>query len=287
MNLNSVAKYHALGNDYIVADPKVLGVPMTGEAVRLLCDRHFGVGSDGVLYGPLTKEEPYKVRIFNPDGSEAEKSGNGLRIFAKYLADAGYTGGKANFDVQTVGGLARVTLLSPDAEQIEVDMGTVSFYSTDIPVTGEGREVISEDAALGGKPYRITCLTIGNPHCVIFVRQATKELALELGPQVENDPMFPERINLQLAQVIDRSTLRIEIWERGAGYTLASGSSSCAAAAAAYRLGLTDDSVTVRMPGGEIGVRILPDGSVLMRGGVSAVFEARLYPPLLKALGAR
>jgi diaminopimelate epimerase len=226
MNRNSVAKYHALGNDYIVADPAYLRVPMTGDTVRLLCDRHFGIGSDGVLYGPLTKEEPFEVRIFNPDGSEAEKSGNGLRIFAKYLADAGYTGGKTSFSALTKGGLAQVTLLSPDAEQIEVDMGTVSFYSTDIPVTGEGREVVSENAAFGGKPYRITCLTIGNPHCVIFVQHATKELALELGPLVENDRMFPERINMQLAQVIDRNTLRIEIWERGAGYTLASGSSS-------------------------------------------------------------
>lgn len=286
MHKNCAAKYHALGNDYIVADPAFLPVPMTEENIRLLCDRHFGVGSDGVLYGPLTPEEPFEVRIFNPDGGEAEKSGNGIRIFSKYLADAGYVKGKTAFDVLTKGGLARVTLLSAQADLMEVDMGTASFLSRDIPVTGEGREVVGEEVPLNATPYRITCLTVGNPHCVIIVPKASEALARSLGPLVENHPMFPNRINLQIVQVLNQNAIQIEIWERGAGYTLASGSSSCAAAAAAHRLGLVDSHVTVMMPGGELDIRIAPTGHIFMRGSVTAVFEGRLASVFLKALAA-
>jgi diaminopimelate epimerase len=285
MTENSVAKYHALGNDYIVVDPKTLSAEMTEDNVRTLCDRNFGVGSDGILYGPLSDKEPYEVRIFNPDGSEAEKSGNGLRIFAKYLSDAGYLGDKREFDVLTKGGLARCTLLNARAELIEVDMGVPSFKSRDIPVNGEARDVVSEEIILGGAPYRMTCVTVGNPHCVIVVDQATRELTQKLGPVVEAHALFPNRINLQLMEVIGRNAIKIEIWERGAGYTLASGSSSCAAAAAAHRLGMTDNNVTVMMPGGELDIFIAESGHIFMRGSAAAVFEAKLSQSLLRALG--
>ena len=284
MHENCVAKYHALGNDYIVVDPAYLPVEMTEENIRLLCDRNYGVGSDGILYGPLGPEEPYKLRIFNPDGGEAEKSGNGIRIFAKYLTDAGYTNGQTQFDVQTKGGLAHITLLHPQAEMLEVDMGKASFFSRDIPMLGADREVVDEDILLQGTPWRVTCVTVGNPHAVIITERASKALALTLGPIVEQHPLFPNRINLQLVQVLSRNAIKIEIWERGAGYTLASGSSSCAAVAAAHRLGLVDNHVTVIMPGGEIDVRITPDGSVLMRGSVTPVYEGMLFPPFLASL---
>ena len=287
MHKNHIAKYHALGNDYLVIDPAYLDIPMTEENVRLLCDRHFGVGSDGILYGPLTPEEPYEVRIFNPDGGEAEKSGNGVRIFSKYLADAGYVNGKTAFGVLTKGGPVRVTLLNPRADLMEVDMGTASFVSRDIPVAGEAREVVDEDIRLNGAPYRMTCVTIGNPHCVIVVDKATKELAHALGPLVETHPLFPSRINMQLVETVSRNEIKIEIWERGAGYTLASGSSSCAAVAAAHRLGLTDDTVKVVMPGGALDIRIADTGHVFMRGSVSPVFECALFPPFLEALQRR
>jgi diaminopimelate epimerase len=285
MRKKHIAKYHALGNDYIVVDPAFLPVPMTEENVRLLCDRHFGVGSDGILYGPLTTEEPFEVRIFNPDGSEAEKSGNGIRIFSKYLADAGYLKSKTAFGVLTKGGLARVTLLSAQADLMEVDMGTASFLSRDIPVTGEEREVVGEEVLLNGSPCRITCLTVGNPHCAIVVDQVSEALARSLGPLVETHPMFPNRINVQIVEIVNRREIKIEIWERGAGYTLASGSSSCAAAAAARRLNLTDSRVTVHMPGGELDIRVEPTGHIFMRGSVSPVFECAPYKPLLQALG--
>jgi diaminopimelate epimerase len=301
MQPNSIAKYHALGNDYIVVDPAYLAAPMTGENIRLLCDRHFGVGSDGILYGPLPQtqqqsrqlitensqeknqpvpmaDEPFRVRIFNPDGGEAEKSGNGVRIFSKYLVDAGYTQGRMKFDVHTLGGLVRVTLLNPQAELIEADMGTASFHSPEIPVAGDAREVVDEEISLGGAPYRMTCVTVGNPHCVLVLYEVSETHARSLGPIVETHPLFPNRINMQIVRVIDRHAIQIEIWERGAGYTLASGSSSCAAAAAAHRLGLVDEAVAVHMPGGRIDIRIAPDGHLIMRGSVTPVYEGRLAP---------
>lgn len=284
MTENSVAKYHALGNDYIVVDPKYLPMNMSEDNIRMLCDRNFGVGSDGILYGPLTEQEPFEVRIFNPDGSEAEKSGNGLRIFAKYLFDAGYLNGSTEFDVLTKGGLAHSTLLHKRAELVEVDMGIPSFKSRDIPVNGEARDVVAEEINLGGTPFRMTCVSVGNPHCVIVVDRATKALAQTLGPIVVDHALFPNRVNLQLIEVISRHAIKIEIWERGAGYTLASGSSSCAAAAAAYRLGLTDSHVTVMMPGGELDIRIDESRHIFMRGSVNAVFEARLSDALVYAL---
>lgn len=284
MTENSVAKYHALGNDYIVVDPRYLFMNMSEDNIRMLCDRNFGVGSDGILYGPLTDGEPYELRIFNPDGSEAEKSGNGLRIFAKYLFDAGYLGGRTEFDVLTKGGLAHSTLLHKRAELVEVDMGIPSFKSRDIPVNGEARDVVAEEISLGGTPFRMTCVSVGNPHCIVVVDRATKALAQTLGPIVENHALFPNRINLQLVEVISRHAIKIEIWERGAGYTLASGSSSSAAAAAAYRLGLTDSHVTVMMPGGELDIRIDESGHIFMRGSVAAVFEAKLSEALAYAM---
>jgi diaminopimelate epimerase len=284
MTVYPVCKYQALGNDYIVVDPKNCDIPMTEENIRLLCDRHFGVGSDGILYGPLDKKDSFRLRIFNPDGSEAEKSGNGLRIFSKYLADAGYVPPLSAFDVLTLGGPTHVTLLHPDAELIEIDMGKPSFQSDQIPVAGEPREVADEELMLGGKPYRITCVSVGNPHCVIVTDGASEPLARALGPEAETHPLFPNRINMQLVEVIDRNTIRIEIWERGAGYTLASGSSSCAAAAAAHRLGLVDEAVTVRMPGGELSIRILENGHLLMKGSVFAVFEGTLSRAMLRGL---
>lgn len=284
MTENSVAKYHALGNDYIVVDPRYLSMNMSEDNVRMLCDRNFGVGSDGILYGPLTDGEPYELRIFNPDGSEAEKSGNGLRIFAKYLFDAGYLGGRTEFDVLTKGGLAHSTLLHKRAELVEVDMGIPSFKSRDIPVNGEARDVVAEEISLGGTPFRMTCVSVGNPHCIIVVDRATKALAQTLGPVVVDHALFPNRINLQLVEVISRHAIKIEIWERGAGYTLASGSSSSAAAAAAYRLGLTDSHVTVMMPGGELDIRIDESGHIFMRGSVAAVFEAKLSEALAYAM---
>ncbi len=273
------SKYHALGNDYIVIDPLKTSVDLTEEAVRLLCDRHFGIGSDGILYGPFYEEDTPVVRIYNPDGSEAEKSGNGVRIFARYLMDAGYEDG-GQFELGTLGGVVLVNVLDADGSMIQVDMGTTTFCSEEIPVAGPSREVVDEPLEIDGNTWRITCVSIGNPHCVIPVDRLSKDMVIALGPLLENHEMFPNRINVQLLKVVDRNTIEIEIWERGAGYTLASGSSSCAAASVARRLGLVESDVTVRMQGGEILVSFAEDGHVLMTGAVTPVMRGEFLQDL-------
>lgn len=263
-------KYHALGNDYIVIDPQKNNILLNPKNIKLICHRNFGIGSDGILYGPLYHEGKLKLQIFNPDGSEAEKSGNGIRIFSRYLHDAGYL--TANpFILDTLGGKVQVELLDEHGQNICVDMGQVTFSSPLIPVSGNCREVINEELHIDGISLKVTCLSIGNPHCIIPLDTISKESTQELGPLIENHTLFPNRMNVQFLKVYDRSHIEIEIWERGAGYTLASGSSSCAAASAAYKLGLVDNIVEVRMPGGTINVDIRSDGHVFMTGSVSDV----------------
>lgn len=262
-------KYHALGNDYIVIDPNAVNFTLTEKIISLICDRNFGIGSDGILYGPILTGEKIELKIFNPDGSEAEKSGNGIRIFSRYLVDAQYVKNQM-FDLSTLGGEVGVEILNPEATLIKVDMGTVTFQSDLIPVAGSLRQMVDTELQVDDLSLKVTCLSIGNPHCVIPVAEVSQELAMSLGTQIENHPIFPNRINVQFLQVRDRQNIQIEIWERGAGYTLASGSSSCAAASAAYKLGLIDDRVKVHMPGGEIDIEI-KDDRVFMTGSVSAV----------------
>lgn len=263
-------KYHALGNDYIVIDPAKTNINLNQDTIKLICHRNFGVGSDGILYGPISIKGSLGLQIFNPDGSEAEKSGNGIRIFSRYLVDAGYVSEK-KFSLETLGGKVLVEVLDDSAKLIKVNMGTVRYESKLIPVKGRPREVIDEDLTVGGEIFRVTCLSIGNPHCVIPLDVISRELAVKLGPGVENHELFPNRINMQLLKVIDRNNIQIEIWERGAGYTLASGSSSCAAASAAHKLGLVENVIRVHMPGGEIDIEIKEDGNVYMTGPVTGV----------------
>lgn len=274
-------KYHALGNDYIVIDPNMSNFNLNEITIKLICDRNFGIGSDGILYGPILVGEKIELRIFNPDGSEAEKSGNGIRIFSKYLVDAQYVKTQ-KFYLTTLGGEVAVEILNPEATLIKVDMGTVTFQSDLIPVTGLPRQMVDTELQLEGLSLKVTCLSIGNPHCVIPVAQVLQRLATTLGTQIENHPIFPKRINVQFLQVLDRQNIKIEIWERGAGYTLASGSSSCAAASAAYKLGLVDDKVKVHMPGGEIEVEIEGD-RVFMTGSVSAVAKGEFAEDFLRS----
>ena len=279
-------KYHGLGNDYLVIDPNVQDVGLTPEVICLICDRNFGIGSDGILCGPVDTKDGPKVRIFNPDGSEAEKSGNGLRIFAKYLFESGYVA-EREFTIVTSGGIVRVRIEDAHANLVRIEMGGITFLSTKIPVRGAERQVIDEELEIDGATYKVTCLSIGNPHCVIPMENVSEDKARQLGPHVENHEMFPNRINMQLLRVIDRANIEIRIWERGAGYTLASGSSSCAAAGAAHRLGLVDDKVTVKMPGGSLLVEIGADGQILMTGPVEGVFEGRFHCDLKEKINGK
>ena len=276
-------KYHGLGNDYLVIDPNVRDVAMTEANIRLICDRNFGVGSDGILYGPLPGGDIPAVRILNPDGSEAEKSGNGLRIFAKYLFEKQYVPCK-NFKIKTLGGIVDVQVKDDTANLIRINMGKVTFISNEIPVAGGRREVVDEPLDVNGVEYKVTCLSIANPHCIIPMEEVSEEKAREIGPHVENHKTFPNRINLQILRVMDRANIDIRIWERGAGYTLASGSSSCAAAAASHRLGLVDNDVTVHMPGGTLHIEIAHDGRLHMTGPAEGTFEGNFHQDLLKRI---
>ena len=226
-----MSKYQGLGNDYLILDPKKNQVQLQGKKIALLCQRGFGLGADGVLYGPVEIDGKLGVRIFNADGSESAISGNGVRIFAKYLMDNGYITEK-KFDIETMSGTIHVECLNSRATEFKVNIGKPSFISSDIPVSGEVREVIKENFVFHGKEYKATCLTVGNPHCIIFTDNVSAEAVKNLGPYVENASYFPNRINMQLCKVMDRGHIRVEIYERGAGYTLASGTGACAAAAA-------------------------------------------------------
>jgi len=272
-------KYHALGNDYIVIDPQKTKVNLSEENIQLICHRNFGVGSDGILYGPLLHHNSIYFKILNPDGSEAEKSGNGIRIFSRYLFDAGYLTSK-HFTLETLGGTVHVELLDATASRIKVDMGLVTFESKKIPVNGICREVVDEKLEIKGQMYHMTCLSVGNPHCVIPMDTISKALAENIGPIIENHELFPNRINVQLLKVLDRHNIQIEIWERGAGYTLASGSSSCAAASAAFKLGLVDNVVDVHMPGGTINIVIDHGCHVQMTGSVTGVGQGMFMDDL-------
>jgi diaminopimelate epimerase len=259
-------KYHALGNDYLVLDPKDGKLPDADGIVRI-CHRNFGLGSDGILYGPLkTEKADFGLRIMNPDGSEAEKSGNGLRIFARYLYDTGAVKNDA-FTVDTLGGIV-TCVIGENAELITVDMGQVRFGLDHIPVDGpeQADQNIGHELTVNQKTYTTYIADIGNPHCVVPLGEISRELACKDGAAIEVHPDFPKRTNVQFLKAMDRNNIQIEIWERGAGYTLASGSSSSAAAAVAHRIGLCDREITVHMPGGKIGIIIGDDYAIRMSG---------------------
>lgn len=280
------SKYHALGNDYLVLHPKDWPSPLTPEQVKTICHRNFGVGSDGILFGPLpSKKAKCALRIFNPDGSEAEKSGNGLRIFSRYLWDKRIVR-TGEFTIETPGGVVHSTVLEK-GQTVRVDMGTVSFWSNEIPVAGPRREVINEPIHLRGERYNFCAATIGNPHCVLPMQKISPDLAKQIGPLLETHARFPNRTNVQLMKVLDRHNIQIEIWERGAGYTLASGSSSSAAAAVAHKLGLVEGDVTVHMPGGKIRIEIGEGFSIRMTGGVTKVADGVIAEEMFNSSGSK
>ena len=273
-------KYHALGNDYLVLSPTGQPIALTADQIRTICDRHYGLGSDGILLGQFpSAKSPFSLRIFNPDGSEAEKSGNGLRIFCCYLWDRKLVDDKP-FSIETKGGIVQALVLD-HGKRVRVEMGQVNFRSELVPVAGMPREVLLEPVTVGDRTFLFCAATIGNPHCIVPLDEISPALAKQYGPLLEVHPMFPNRTNVQFLKVLDRRNVRIEIWERGAGYTFASGSSSCAAAAVARKLGQVDSQITVHMPGGEIEISIDDDFRTVMTGPVTRVAEGRLSKELI------
>jgi len=262
-------KYQALGNDYLVLDlPGALHavVPL----LPLICDRHRGLGSDGLLaYEPATMA----VRIFNPDSSEDQKSGNGLRIAAAHAVLEHGAGDE--FELLTIGRANPVRVLARNGAEIttELDIGRASFRAADLPARFDGEpDRVHLETPAGSVEAML--VSVGNPHCVVFGEPATRARCLELGPYLEHHPAFPERTNVQLFEVVDRGRVRVEIWERGAGYTLASGTSASAVAAACMRAGLVDDQVTIQMPGGDLQVQREMSGNLVQSGPARRVYRA-------------
>jgi diaminopimelate epimerase len=285
LTTNEFVKSHALGNDYIVLDGSQLSFPLTPEAVRTICDYHFGVGSDGILLVVPGENADFGVRIFNPDGGEAEKSGNGIRILAKFLWDHGYAP-RPDFSIATLGGLvrARLDVEGTRVRMITADMGRATFVSEEIPVTGPRREVVGEPLVVDGERLIVTCVSVGNPHCVILADSLDEARVKRLGPKIEHHPSFPKRINVQFAKVLTRDRVSIMIWERGAGWTLASGTSSCGVVSACVKNGLTDRRVTVQSPGGELTVVVAANWDLTLTGPVSEIGRGTLSSDLVEGL---
>jgi diaminopimelate epimerase len=280
-------KGHGLGNDYIVMDQATLSGTLTAGQITRICDRNWGVGSDGILLMvPPWDGADFGLRILNPDGSEAEKSGNGLRIFAKYLRDHGHAK-RDTFTVSTKGGRVecRCQVEGGRVRVVTVEMGHCTFRAPEIPMNGPDRDAVSVPLQVDGDALLVTAVSVGNPHCVIFTDRLDEAFVRRLGPKVEHHPAFPNRINVQWARVASRSRVDILIWERGAGYTLASGSSSSAVACAAVRNGMCDHGlVEVRMPGGTLSVEVRPDWSIRLQGPVEEVYSGTLSQDLMDAL---
>ncbi len=304
---NSFFKGHGLGNEYIVLDPAELTFTLTPRRVAMLCDRERGIGSDGILTlegcgsaeGSGTAEgcgsvessgsADFGVRIWNPDGSEAEISGNGLRIFALYLHATGRTR-EREFSVETVGGTVRVETQVDSAGALcaaTVCMGRATFKPDALPCTLEVDELVEQPIFAAGESLTFTGVSVGNPHCVIFRpsdRSWRRDDLLRLGPVLTTLPAFPRGINVQLARPTGPHSVFILIWERGAGETTASGSSACAVASAAVRLGLVTTPVTVESSGGSLLVDVDETFNLALTGPVEEMGQGTLHPALVRAL---
>jgi len=283
-----IAKGHGLGNDYLVVDRNALPWPLTVERTRLICDRHRGLGSDGILIGDVSAR-PIRLDILNPDGTMAEKSGNGLRIFAAWLHGRGRVRTGDWFDVQLVKDAVRMRVeaeLAFGAVQVRVEIGTASFLGRDAGFTPQ------PDLALGtlldlpsGATAEVNPVSLSNPHCVVFVESLNRDDFLSRAPQLCTHTAFPAGTNVQFARVAGPSAVELWIWERGAGETLASGSSACAATAAAVRLGkLPHGTFEARMPGGSVEVTVHTDFAIELNGPAQMIYRAELGEGFLELL---
>jgi len=283
---NTFVKTHGLGNEYIILEEDKITFTLTEKAIKRICNVNFGIGSDGILLKVNSDQADIGLVIYNPDGSEAEKSGNGLRIFCKFLYDYGIMK-KNQFTVETKGGIVKANIVETrnnKAKVITVDMGNAIFQSNLIPTKYEQAEVCDEKIMIEDQAYLINCVSVGNPHCVILKENLDINEIKKYGPLLENYHMFPNRINVQFAKVINRSEVEVLIWERGAGFTLASGSSSCAVASVLSKKGLIDAEVTIKMLGGNLKIAINDQWQLKMTGEVRQICQGILNDELLEDL---
>jgi diaminopimelate epimerase len=270
-------KCHGAGNDFVVIDARALNLTWSDIAKRM-CDRHFGVGADGVILVADSVRAALQMRMFNPDGSESEACGNGLRCFVKYAVDHRMVQSK-RFDVETVAGIRHVTAFMDDGNQVteaEVGMGVPRFEPEEIPahVAGEGTPLVNVELAVLDRRLPVSLVSLGNPHAVAFLDEDIDGFPLgEIGPAVEHHEVFPNRINFEIARITGRHDVEARVWERGAGETLACGSGACAIAVAAQLLGRCDPGVNVHLPGGVLTITWRgPGHEVLLKGPAQQVY---------------
>ncbi len=269
-------KMQGLGNDYVYVNCFSEKVPDPSELAVRISDRHFGVGSDGLILICPSDKADFEMVMYNADGSRGEMCGNGIRCVAKYVYDYGLTD-KTSISVETLGGIKYLDLTVEDGKVklVKVDMGRPILTPSEIPVEAEGERAVDEPIETDGKEYRMTCVSMGNPHAVIFVDEDVKDISLEMiGPKFENHKRFPNRINTEFARVLDRKTVEMRVWERGSGETLACGTGACAVAVSCILNGMTEDNVTVKLLGGDLQIEWDREkDTVYMTGPAEVVFD--------------
>ena len=269
-------KMHGTGNDFIVIDNRdgKIKENKLSEFAKRICERRFSVGADGLLLVYDSDVADVRMRMFNPDGTEAEMCGNGIRCFVKFCYENGITR-KKELNVETLAGIKHTWFsVNGEVKSVKVDMGAPSFERESVPMLGEGK-CVGEKLKVDGEIYEVTCLSVGNPHCVLFVDDLEAFPVQEIGLKIEAHRMFPKRTNVEFVQVINRGEIRVRVWERGAGETLACGTGACASAVASHTLGKTNKEVTVHLLGGDL--KILYDRNIFMTGPAVKVFVGELF----------
>jgi len=269
-------KMHGAGNDFMVIDNRdgKIKENKLSEFAKRFCERKFSVGADGLLLVYNSDVADVKMRMFNPDGTEAEMCGNGIRCFVKFCYENGITR-KKELKIETLAGIKHIWLsVNDEVKSVKVDMGAPSFERKSLRVRGGGK-CLGKRLKVDGETYEVTCLSIGNPHCVLFVDDLDAFPVQKIGPKIEVHKVFPNRTNVEFVQVVNRGEIRVRVWERGARETLACGTGACASAVASYYLGKTDKEVTVHLLGGDL--KILYDRGIFMTGPAVKVFTGELF----------
>ena len=272
-------KYHGLGNEYIIIDPNKSKFLINKKNIELICDRNYGIGSNGVLLGPIIKNNKIAFKIFNTNGSEAEKSGNGIRIFAQYIYEHGYVKTK-QFSLYTKKGKILIQIIEPLQNIIKSNIGEYSFLSDKIAINISFKQILNQEIKLLNKK-KISFVSIGNPHCVIIKHNISKEQVKKLGPMIEKHQLLLKKSNIQFVQILDKSNIKIEIWERGVGYTLASGTGSASASCVAHKLNFIEDSISINMKGGNVNIKININ-KLFLTGNIIKVFNGMFRAEFIK-----
>lgn len=269
-------KMQGIGNDYVYVNCLQQTIENPSELAKKISDRHYGVGSDGLIMINPSDKADFEMEMYNADGSRGEMCGNGIRCVAKYVYDYGLTD-KTSISVETLAGIKYLDLTVEDGKVVlvKVDMGKPMLRPEEVPVVSEKEEVIDEPITVDGQEYRMTCVSMGNPHAVVFIDQDVKEFPLEtVGVKFENHERFPKRVNTEFVNVLDRHTAQMRVWERGSGETLACGTGACAVAVACALNGLTEDEVTVKLLGGDLQIKWDREkNTVYMTGPAEVVFD--------------